>query len=433
MIRNLIEKISKKNVSVGIIGLGYVGLPLAYEFSIAGFKVIGFDKNISKLKKINNCNSYIERLSNLNLKKLKSCNFKTSNNYKDILQIDIIILCLPTPLNKNKTPNMKYINESMKNISKYFVKNHIIALESTTYPGTTEEVIGQKLIKKGFKIGNDIFLIYSPEREDPGNKKYSLKNTPKIVSGYSKNCRRLGEAIYKFVSPSIHLVDNLKIAEMTKIFENIYRSINISLVNELKIICDKMNIDVFDVIKAAKTKPFGYSAFYPGPGLGGHCIPIDPFLLTWKAKKYGVETKFIELSGHINAKMPLFIYERLLNYLKKNNINKRKAKVLLLGASYKKNITDTRETPFIKIAEILYKNKIKFLYNDPFVKSIYINNKKIKINSIKMNYEKINEFEIIIIITDHDYYNYKKILLNAKTIIDTRGRYKLNNPKVLRA
>ncbi len=431
MIRNLIKKISKKNVSVGIIGLGYVGLPLAYEFSIAGFKVIGFDKNISKLKKINNCNSYIERLSNLNLKKLKNYNFKTSDNYKDLLQIDIIILCLPTPLNKNKTPNMKYINESLKNIQKYFVKNHIIALESTTYPGTTEEVIGQKLIKKGFKIGNDIFLIYSPEREDPGNKKFSLKNTPKIVSGYSENCRKLGEAIYKFVSPSIHLVDNLKIAEMTKIFENIYRSINISLVNELKIICNKMNIDVFDIIKAAKTKPFGYSAFYPGPGLGGHCIPIDPFLLTWKAKQYGVETKFIELSGHINAKMPLFIYERLLNYFKKNNINKKKAKVLLLGASYKKNIKDIRETPFIKISEILLKNKISFSYNDPLIDEIKIN--KVKLKSIKLNYNKLNNFEIVIIITDHDLYNYKKILKFSNHILDTRGRFSLKNTKVSRA
>lgn len=431
MIRNLIKKISKKNVSVGIIGLGYVGLPLAYEFSIAGFKVIGFDKNISKLKKINNCNSYIERLSNLNLKKLKNCNFKTSNNYKDILQIDIIILCLPTPLNKNKTPNMKYINESLKNIQKYFVKNQIIVLESTTYPGTTEEVIGQKLIKKGFKIGKDIFLIYSPEREDPGNKKFSLKNTPKIVSGYSENCRKLGAAIYKFVSPSIHLVDNLKIAEMTKIFENIYRSINISLVNELKIICDRMNIDVFDIIKAAKTKPFGYSAFYPGPGLGGHCIPVDPFLLTWKAKQYGVETKFIELSGHINAKMPLFIYERLLNYFKKNNINKKKAKVLLLGASYKKNIKDIRETPFIKISEILLKNKISFSYNDPLIDVIKVN--KVKLKSIKLNYNKLNNFEIVIIITDHDLYNYKKILKFSNHILDTRGRFNLKNAKVSRA
>ena len=431
MIKNLIKKISKKNTSVGIIGLGYVGLPLAYEFSVAGFKVIGFDKNISKLKKINKCNSYIERLSNFNLKKLKNCDFKTSNNYKELLQIDIIILCLPTPLNKNKTPNMKYINEAMQSIEKYLIKNHIIALESTTYPGTTEEVIGQKLIKKGFKIGKDIFLIYSPEREDPGNKKFSLKNTPKIVSGYSDNCKKLGKEIYKFVSPSIHLVDNLKIAEMTKIFENIYRSINISLVNELKIICDKMNIDVFDVIEAAKTKPFGFSPFYPGPGLGGHCIPIDPFLLTWKAKKYGVKTKFIELSGQINAQMPFFIYERLLNYFKKNNINKTKAKVLLLGASYKKNIKDIRETPFIKISEILLKHKISFSYNDPLISEIKVN--KVKLKSIKLNYKKMNVFEVVIIITDHDSYNYEKILKFSNHILDTRGRFNLKNVNVSRA
>tara|TARA_E500000178_G_C16995631_1_gene743029 strand:- start:422 stop:1720 length:1299 start_codon:yes stop_codon:yes gene_type:complete len=432
MIKKLIEKISDKKASIGIIGLGYVGLPLAYEFSIAGFRVIGFDKDISKLNKINKCESYIERISNSNLKQLKKYDFKTSKNYKDIMKIDIIILCLPTPLNKNKTPNMKYINESLNNIDRYIVKNQIIALESTTYPGTTEEVIGQKLIKKDFNIGKNIFLIYSPEREDPGNKKYSLKNTPKIVSGYSENCKKLGKVIYSCVSPRVHLVDNLKIAEMAKIFENIYRSINISLVNELKIICNKMNIDVFDVIEAAKTKPFGYTAFYPGPGLGGHCIPIDPFLLTWKAKKYGVKTKFIELSGHINSQMPNFIYKKLLNYFKINKINKKKAKVLLLGASYKKNIKDIRETPFIKIVEIFLKNNIPFSYNDPLIKNIKINS-EVKLKSIKLDYRKLKEFEIIIIVTDHDSYDYKKILKYSNHILDTRGRFNLKNTNVSRA
>jgi len=432
MIENLIKKISKKNVSFGIIGLGYVGLPLAYEFSSAGFRVIGFDKDISKLNKINKYESYIERISNSNLKQLKNYDFKTSKNYKDIIKTDIIILCLPTPLNKNKTPNMKYINESLNNIKKYIVKNQIIVLESTTYPGTTEEVIGQKLIKKGFNIGEDIFLIYSPEREDPGNKKYSLKNTPKIVSGYSDNCKKLGEVIYSHVSPSVHLVDNLKIAEMAKIFENIYRSINISLVNELKIICNKMDIDVFDVIEAAKTKPFGFTAFYPGPGLGGHCIPIDPFLLTWKAKKYGVKTKFIELSGRINSQMPNFVYKKLLNYFKINKINKKKAKVLLLGASYKKNIKDIRETPFIKIVEIFLKNNISFSYNDPLIKNIKINS-EVELKSIKLDYSKLKEFEIIVIVTDHDSYNYKKILKYSNHILDTRGRFNLKNPNVSRA
>ena len=432
MIKKLIEKISEKKASIGIIGLGYVGLPLAYEFSIAGFRVIGFDKDISKLNKINKCESYIERISNYNLKQLKKYDFNTSKNYKDIMKIDIIILCLPTPLNKNKTPNMKYINESLNNIDRYIVKNQIIALESTTYPGTTEEVIGQKLIKKDFNIGKDIFLIYSPEREDPGNKKYSLKNTPKIVSGYSENCKKLGKVIYSCVSPRVHLVDNLKIAEMAKIFENIYRSINISLVNELKIICNKMNIDVFDVIEAAKTKPFGYTAFYPGPGLGGHCIPIDPFLLTWKAKKYGVKTKFIELSGHINSQMPNFIYKKLLNYFKINKINKKKAKVLLLGASYKKNIKDIRETPFIKIVEIFMKNNIPFSYNDPLIKNIKINS-EVKLKSIKLDYRKLKEFDIIIIVTDHDSYDYKKILKYSNHILDTRGRFNLKNTNVSRA
>jgi UDP-N-acetyl-D-glucosamine dehydrogenase len=433
MLKKIIKQIANKETSIGIIGLGYVGLPLAFEFSMSGFNVTGFDKSKSKLLKLKNNKSYIERLSDVDIKKLNSSGFKSSQDYKKIRKLDIIILCLPTPINKNKTPNMKYINDSIKNIEKFLRKNHIISLESTTYPGTTEEVIAKKIKKKGFDIGENFYLIYSPEREDPGNKKYSLKNTTKIVSGYSENCKILGKKLYKFVSPKIHLTDNLKIAEMAKIFENIYRSINISLVNELKIICNEMNIDVFEVIEAAKTKPFGFSPFYPGPGLGGHCIPIDPFLLSWKAKQYGIKTEFIELSGKINSQMPFFIYKELISFFNKKKLNKFKAKVLLLGASYKKNINDIRETPFTKISEILIKNKISFYYNDPFIKNFRINKPRLNLKSIKLDYNQLNKFEVVIILTDHDYYDYDKILKFSKHIIDTRGRFNLKNINVSRA
>jgi UDP-N-acetyl-D-glucosamine dehydrogenase len=432
MFKILKKKIKNKSAKIGVIGLGYVGLPLAYEFSRARFNVVGIDVNTQKIENIKKNKSYIERLSNKEIAKLNKLNFKITNEYKAVKELDIIILCLPTPINKDKSPNMKYIKDSISGISKYLNKGQLICLESTTYPGTSEELIGQKLIKKGFNIGDDFFLIYSPEREDPGNKQFKLSNTPKIVSGFSKNCKILGKEIYKNVSNSVHLVENLKIAEMSKIFENIYRSINISLVNELKLVCNKMGIDVFEVIKAAKTKPFGYSAFYPGPGLGGHCIPIDPYLFSWKARKYGIETKFIELSGLVNSKMPSFIYQNLKKHIKKINKNKSDIKILLLGASYKKNISDTRETPFIKIAEKVNKNKIKFDYHDPYVKEININ-KRLKLKSIKLDYKKIKIYDVIILITDHDNYKYDKLFNNAKHIIDTRGRFKTNNNVVSRS
>lgn len=432
MIAKIKNKIKNKSFIISIVGLGYVGLPLAFEFAKKGFSVIGIDNDQNKINKLNENKSYIERLTDENIKKLNKLKFKTASNFEEICNTDMIILCLPTPLNNNKTPNVKHIKNAIKNIKKYISPNTIISLESTTYPGTTEELICNELSNNKLKIGNNLFVVYSPEREDPGNKKFNLNNTPKVVSGYTKFCRILGKEIYQYVTPKVHLAENIKTAEMTKIFENIYRSVNISLVNEIKFICDKLNIDVFDIIEAAKTKPFGYSPFYPGPGMGGHCIPIDPFLLAWKAKRIGVQPKFIELSGEINSKVPSFIYKKIKQHLIKKNLNKEKVKLLLLGAAYKKNISDIRETPFIKISEILYKNNINFDYNDPFVKSIKIfdNSKLLKSKNLIIN--KINNYEIVIIVTDHDKYNYQKILKYSKNIIDTRGRYKLNNFKIIR-
>ena len=359
-------------------------------------------------------------------------NFTPTTNYHKIIESDIIIYCLPTPLKKNKSPDMSYIKEAVNNSKNYFKKGQVISLESTTYPGTTNDFFAKILKNKKFTIGHDIFLIYSPEREDPGNERFHISNTPKIVAGYTNECMLIGKQLYKIISKKIHITRTINIAEISKLFENVYRSVNISLVNELKILCNEMNIDIFEVINAAKTKPFGFNAFYPGPGLGGHCIPIDPFLLSWKVKKYGLNADFIELSGKINEKMPLFVFEKIKKTLKKIDSFSKK-KILLIGAAYKKNISDTRESPFVKLAELLISKKIDFDYHDPFVKKIYISNKKILRKCLNFNYSKLKKYDLVVIITDHDFYNYKEILNNSKKIIDTRGRFDLSNKKVIRA
>ena len=433
MIKNLFNNIKKKKITIAIIGLGYVGLPLAHAFANRKFNVIGIDTDKNKINSLRKNKSYIERITNKQINKISIKHFKATTNFNELENVNAIIYCLPTPLKENKEPDMSFIKNAINKSKKYFKKNQIISLESTTYPGTTEDYFLTILIKKKFIIGENFFLIYSPEREDPGNNKFNISNTPKIVSGYSENCKKIGKILYSNISKKIHLVDSIKIAEMTKIFENVYRSVNISLVNELKIICNKMNVDVFEIIKAAKTKPFGFNAFYPGPGLGGHCIPIDPFLLSWKAKHYGVNTKFIELSGKINEKMPFFVYENIKKSLKKMKVKKTNSNILLLGAAYKKNIKDTRETPFLKIAELLIKNEFPFEYNDPYVSKIKIKHKNIVLKSKTLNYKSLGTYDMIVIITDHDMYNYQKIMNNSKLIIDTRGRYKSNQNKIVRS
>lgn len=428
---DIIKKIKNKKSIISVIGLGYVGLPLAHAFSQKGFKVYGIDKDKNKVKSLNSQKSYIERISNKQLREIKN-NFFPITNYKKITESDIIIYCLPTPLKKNKSPDMSYIRNAVNNSKNYFKDGQVISLESTTYPGTTNEYFAKTLEKKRFTIGEDIHLLYSPEREDPGNKFYHISNTTKIVAGYTKQCMLIGKQLYKTISKNIHTTSSINIAEMTKLFENVYRSVNISLVNELKILCNKMDIDIFEIIEAAKTKPFGFNAFYPGPGLGGHCIPIDPFLLSWKVKQFGVNADFIELSGKINERMPFFVFDKIKKFLKVSE-TKSKKRILIVGAAYKKNIGDTREAPFIKLADLLISQKIKFDYHDPYVNEIYIPNKKMMIKSIKLNYLKLDNYDLVVIITDHDKYNFKKILKNSKKIIDTRGRFNLSNKKIIRA
>ena len=425
MINILKKKIKKKTIIVGIVGLGYVGLPLAKTFIRNQVKVYGFDTDKNKIKMLINGKSYINYLKNKDILNMRS-KLEPFSSFEKIYDCDAIILCLPTPIKKNKSPEMKYIENSLKNIQKYLREGQILSLESTTYPCTTEEVIMPYL--KKFIIGKNFFLVYSPEREDPGNKKYSNEKIPKVIGGITKNCLSIGHKLYQLMGTNIIKVSSVRIAEMTKLLENIYRSVNIGLVNELKLLCKKMNLNIFEIINTAKTKPFGFQAFYPGPGYGGHCIPIDPFLLSWKAKKYNFETDFIKLSGKINERMPNYICKKIIKFLQKER--KKKKKCLIIGVAYKKNVDDMRESPSIKIIEILEKNKIHCDFHDPYIKTIkqLRNYKKIKY-SVELKKVNLKTYDAVVIATDHDKLNYRFLQRNSKKIFDCRGRYSDKNFK----
>lgn len=424
MYYSILDKIKKKSVKIAVIGLGYVGLPLILKFSELGFDTIGLDTDENKINKLKNGISYIKHIDLKNIDIGKIC---LTSSYDSIKKADIIIICLPTPLDKNRCPDMSYIKNCSKNLFKVLRKGQVISLESTSYPGTTKEFFYNPY-KKKFNFGKDLFLIYSPEREDPGNKKFNISNTTKIISGLTKKCEKIAEATYRNITKDIYKSKNIDTAEMTKLFENVFRSVNIGLVNELKIICDKMNINAIDIINGAKTKNFGFMPFYPGPGLGGHCIPIDPFIFSWKAREYGASARFIELSGEINSNMPNYVVEKFLKNLKaKKSLNN--ISILVLGVSYKKNIDDTRESPAFKIIENLLQYKFKVSYNDPYVCEIKINNNKFK--SIKINKNSLKKFDYIFLITDHDVYDYELILKNSKIIIDTRNKFH-DSKKVIR-
>lgn len=426
MYNQLIKKISTKKATIAIIGLGYVGLPLAIQFLKKNFKVIGIDNDKKKINLLKRSKSYINHLKVENILKDKKNNFNCTLNMHEINNADIIIICLPTPLKKNFSPEMKFLRKSAYLMKNFLKKGHGIILESTSYPGTTEEIYGPIIKKLKFKVGKDIFLMYSPEREDPGNKKFNIGNVTKIISGKTSNCLSIATILYSSICKKVYRAPNIQTAEMTKLYENIFRSVNIGLVNEMKLVLEKLKICVYDIIKAAKTKPFGYMPFYPGPGLGGHCIPIDPFIFAWKAKKLGVKTDFIRLSGRINGSMPLYIVKKTLDILKKkNNLQK---KILILGISYKKNIDDIRESPAIKIIKLFRKYKYKVDYSDPYFKKIpRMRNFNFNLRSKTINKLILTKYAAVILVTDHDKFNYEMIAKHSKILVDCRGRFKKSN------
>ena len=408
-------------------------MPLSLSFVREGLKVIGFDTDKKKIEKIKNKESYIWSISSENISNALSNSFEVTNNYSKIKQVDVIILCVPTPLTEYDQPDLQYLIRSINSILPFIKKEQLISIESTTYPGTTEEELVPKLIKKGFVIGKDIYVCYSPEREDPGNESYSTRTIPKIVGAFSKSCLEMAVSTYSLAIKKVVPVSSLRVAEMTKLYENIYRLINIGLVNEMKMICEKMNIDIHEVIKAAQTKPFGFTPYYPGPGIGGHCIPIDPNYLTWKAKQFGIETRFITLAQTINTEMPYWILDKLLEELNLrgkilNNLN-----VLFVGIAYKKNIDDVRESPAVKLIKLFHENKAKIDYHDPYIRTYKFNLPGVEIReSVDLDSKIISNYDLVVITTDHDNINYELIHTNAKLILDTRGKYLNKDNKIIK-
>ncbi len=419
----LIKKIESRKASIGIIGLGYVGLPLVSEFSKAGFKVTGFDVDKSKVETLKKGKSYIKHIPSKDIRNLqKNGNFRATDRFANLKHMDCIIICVPTPLNKHREPDLSFVFNTTRTILKYMKKEQLIVLESTTYPGTTDDDMREILESGGMKAGVDFYLAYSPEREDPNNKNYSVSTIPKVVGGYSSKCLKIAVALYSSIVSKVVPVSSAKAAEATKLLENIYRAVNVALVNELKVLFDRMGIDICEVIDAAKTKPFGFQAFYPGPGLGGHCIPIDPFYLTWKAREYDFHTKFIELAGEINTSMPYYVIEKVVNALNENGKSISSSKVLILGLAYKKDIDDERESPSLKLIELLSEKGADVDYNDPHIPSTKkLRRYDLKMRSVPLKKENIRRYDCVIIATDHSDYDYDFIARNSSLVVDTRN------------
>lgn len=427
------ELIKTKKAKIGVMGIGYVGLPLLIRFLEEGFYAIGLDIDKEKVEKLNRGDSYIKHIPSDIFKK-HSNNFHATTDMDELSEVDVIIICVPTPLKDEKEPDMQYIENTTEEIRKRLRRGQLISLESTTYPGTTREILLPKFQSRGFEAGKDFYLVFSPEREDPGNKKYNTKNMPKVVGGITKNCLNMGVLLYSSICEKIIPVSSCEVAEATKLLENIYRAVNIALVNELKIVLDRMGIDIWEVISAAKTKPFGYHPFYPGPGLGGHCIPIDPFYFTWKAREYGLDTRFIELAGEINTSMPHYVVKKAEEALKGRGKEIKNSKILLMGVAYKKDIGDDRESPAYVIMDLLFKKGAQVIYNDPYLPHLKKSRKyDFGLTSQPITAKLLGEVDAVLIITAHTNYDYGKILKYSKLVIDTRGVYKENNKKVVKA
>ncbi len=429
---DLLTRIEQKSAKIGIIGLGYVGLPLALEFARRDFKVIGYDVDETKIPVLNSGKSYIKHISAARIKEaVESKKFLATSDFSRLPEVDAILICVPTPLDEHREPDMTYIEKSAEAVSKYFRKGQLVVLESSTYPGTTDEIILPLLENpksqngvSNWKVGEDFFLAFSPEREDPNNPDYNTSTIPKVVGGVTPKCLEIACALYNNVIVKTIPVTSTRTAEATKLLENIYRSINIALVNELKMVFDRMDIDVWEVIKAASTKPFGYQAFYPGPGLGGHCIPIDPFYLTWKAREFDITTKFIELAGEINTFQPYYVIQKTLEALDFKRKTLNGAKVLILGAAYKKNIDDMRESPSLKLIDILREKGASVDYSDTYIPKLPKTRKyQFEMESVPLTKENIAKYDVILLSTDHDNFDYQFIFENANLIVDTRNAF----------
>ena len=443
---NLLNKIENKSAVIGIIGLGYVGLPLGLEFASRGFKVLGFDLDETKILKLNAGKGYIRHIASQRIKEVvESKTFSATSDFERLPEVDAIIICVPTPLDEHREPDMTFIINTSETVARYLRKGQLVSLESTTYPGTTDEILlplfeeaGKRDGGKKFIVGKDFYLSFSPEREDPNNPKYNTATIPKVVGGVTSECVKIATALYNNVVVKTVLVSSTRAAEATKLTENIYRSVNIALVNELKMVFDRMNIDVWEVIEAASTKPFGFQPFFPGPGLGGHCIPIDPFYLTWKAREYEVHTRFIELAGEVNTYMPYYVVEKGAEALNRVKKSLNGSKVLILGVAYKKDIDDMRESPSLRLIELFRDRGCEVFYNDPYVPKLPKTRKyHFDMKSVEITKKSLSDFDLVVLSTDHSDYDYKMIVEDAKLIVDSRNAFAkngiINDNKIIKA
>jgi UDP-N-acetyl-D-glucosamine dehydrogenase len=431
---DLLQKLNHRTAKIGIAGLGYVGLPLMLRYNAVGYEVLGFDVDATKVVQLNEGKSYIEHIPSSSVAKARQTGFEATANMARARECDALILCVPTPLNAHREPDMSFVIDTVNSLCPHLRAGQVMSLESTTYPGTTEEELAPRIQKQGLKLGDDYFLVYSPEREDPGNPDFTTQTIPKVVGGHTASCAEIGKALYGQVVNKLVPVSSTKTAEMTKLLENIHRAVNIGLVNEMKIVADKMGIDIYEVIRAAATKPFGFTAYYPGPGLGGHCIPIDPFYLTWKAREYGLNTRFIELAGEVNSAMPQWVVTKLADALNDRQKSIKGSKILVLGIAYKKNVDDMRESPSVEIMEILRDKGAILSYSDPHVPEFPKMRKHLfDLKSVHLTQDTISKFDGIILSTNHDAFDYGLIIKNSKLIVDTRGVYPYKSNNVVNA
>ena len=416
-------KIDAGTAHIGIYGLGYVGLPLALRFAEVGLKVTGFDIDSAKVQQLNAGESYIERLQPAVIQRAQSHGFEATTDFSLSKEVDAIIICVPTPLNRYREPDLSYIIATIESALPHMRAGQLVSLESTTWPGTTEEVLAPRLRARGLVHGENCALVFSPEREDPGNPRYGTKDIPKVIGGCTPSCLALGKALYQRAIQILVPVSSPRVAEMTKLLENIHRAVNIGLVNEMKIVADKMGISIHEVIEAAATKPFGFVPYKPGPGLGGHCIPIDPFYLTWKAREYGINTRFIELAGEINHYMPQWVVGKVMDALNDRGKALKGSHILVLGLAYKKNIDDTRESPAVEIMDLLQAKGAHIDYSDPHVPTFpRKRDYHFDLQSVALTSESIASYDCLVLATDHDGFDYAQLLQHAQLIVDTRGR-----------
>jgi UDP-N-acetyl-D-glucosamine dehydrogenase len=429
---DLRQRLDDRTAVIGIIGLGYVGLPLALRFSELGHTVVGFDVDTAKIAELNADRGFRRYVGKTREEVRFASAFEATDDFARSAGCDALIICVPTPLGRFHDPDIGYILDAARRIRPHLRPGQVVALESTTYPGTTEDDMLPEMARDDLVVGEDIFVVYSPEREDPGNASFGIRQIPKVVSGVTQNCLAAAQALYGGAVDTLVPVASTRVAEMTKLLENIHRAVNIGLVNEMKTLADRMGIDIFDVIRAAATKPFGFTAFYPGPGVGGHCIPVDPFYLTWKAREYGLHTRFIELAGEINRYMPDFIVEKLMDALNGHRKALNGSRVLVLGAAFKKNIDDIRESPSLMVMDGIAKRGGVLSYADPFVPALVLEGGT-RLESVVADEATVAAQDAVIIATDHDAFDYEMIARVAPLIVDTRGRYPASDPKVTRA